>query len=290
MLLAMGIPAGTDAHPAVAQASAAGKVLNILGAFTPQRRTLTLSEIARHAGLALSTAHRIVAELSSWGALERGDDGRYSIGLRLYALGALAPRGIGLRDAAMPFMEDLYELTHEVVQLAVRDGTELVFTERLAGRSSVGVHTKVGMQFPLPASGAGLVLLAFAPADVQESVLTKPLRRFTPMTITDAEKLRTVLSDVRATGIATSDRQVTMDSVSVGAPVRDPDGNVAAAVSLVVHAGTHDAAALGKLVATAARGISRSLAGPPALQPARPTEGRTDGHVREPPGQSGSRT
>ncbi len=268
----MASPASIDARQVVrsgpAQASAAGKVLNILGTFTPQRRTLTLSEIARHAGLALSTAHRIVAELSDWGALERDAEGRYSVGLRLYALGALAPRGTGLRDAAMPFMEDLYELTHEVVQLAVRDGTELVFTERLAGRSSVGVHTKVGLHFPLPASGAGLVLLAFAPPDVQEAVLTNTLRRFTPKTITDPEKLRSILSDVRATGIATSDRQVTMDSLSVGAPIRDPDGTVVAAVSLVVHVGVHDPASLGKLVATAARGISRSLAGPPALQPA----------------------
>lgn len=272
MLMPMANPAGTNARRTAdsspAQASAAGKVLNILGTFTPDHRTLALSEIARHAGLALSTTHRIVAELSDWGALERGTDGRYSVGLRLYALGALAPRGTGLRDAAMPFMEDLYELTHEVVQLAVRDGTEMVFTERLAGRSSVGVHTKVGLHFPLPASGAGLVLLAFAPAHIQEAVLTNPLRRFTPMTVTDPVQLRAILSEVRTTGIATSDRQVTMDSVSVGAPIRDPDGNVVAAVSLVVHAGAHDLTSLGKLVATAARGISRSLAGPPALQTA----------------------
>jgi DNA-binding IclR family transcriptional regulator len=73
---------------------------------------------------------------------------------------------------------------------------------------------------------------------------------------------------VRATGIATSDRQVSMDALSVGAPIRDPGGSVVAAVSLVVPAGAHDPTALGKLVATAARGISRSLAGPPVLQPA----------------------
>ena len=58
----------------------------------------------------------------AWGALERDDDGRYRIGLRLWELGALAPRGLGLREAALPFMEDLYEVTHENVQLAVRDG------------------------------------------------------------------------------------------------------------------------------------------------------------------------
>ncbi len=249
-------------------ATAARKVLDVLSVFTPDTRALTLSQIARRTGLALSTTHRVVAELVEWGALERGSDGRYCVGLRLYELGALAPRGTALRDAAMPFMEDLYEHTHEVVQLAVREGTELVFTERLAGRSSVGVHTQVGLRFPLPASGAGLVLLAFAPPEVQEAVLEAPLRRFTPKTIVDPGELRAVLGDVRRSGIAISDRQVTMDSFSVGAPIRDRRGAVVAAVSLVVHAGTQDTTALSALVSTAARGISRSLAGPSALQPA----------------------
>jgi DNA-binding IclR family transcriptional regulator len=170
----------------------------------------------------------------------------------------------------MPFMEDLYELTHEVVQLAVREGTELVFTERLAGRSSVRVLTQVGLRFPLPASGAGLVLLAFAPPEVQEAVLGAPLRRFTPKTIVDPGELRAVLGDVRQTGVAVSDRQVTMDSFSVGAPIRDRTGAVVAAVSVVVRAGSKDTPALSALVSTAARGISRSLAGPSALRPASP--------------------
>jgi DNA-binding IclR family transcriptional regulator len=261
----------------LATPTAAGKVLDVLGAFGTEARQLTLSAIARRSGLALSTAHRVVAELVAWGALERGDDGLYRIGLRLYEVGALAPRGVALRDAAMPFMEDLYEITHEVVQLGVREGTELVFTERLAGRSSVGVHTQVGLRFPLPASGAGLVLLAFAPHDVQEAVLGGPFQAFTSKTITDPALLRTRLAEVRRSEIAVSDGQVTLDSLSVGAPVRDPSGAVVAAVSIVVHAGSQDASLLAPLVLTAARGISRSLAGSPALRQATayPTSLRT---------------
>lgn len=272
-------------------ATAARKVLDVLGVFGPETRQLSLSEIARRTGLALSTTHRVVAELESWGALERQDDGGYCIGLRLYEVGVLAPRGTALRDAAMPFMEDLYEVTHEVVQLAVRQGTELVFTERLAGHTSVGVHTQVGLRFPLPASGAGLVLLAFAPPDVQEAVLAGPLHRFTPKTLVDPVELRTILAEIRRTGIATSDRQVTMDSFSVGAPIRDPSGDVVAAVSLVVHAESYDAAVLSALVGTAARGISRSLDGASALQsaaePLRPLHRRAE---PAPSGTVGSET
>src|SRR3712207_8143702 len=69
---------------------------------------------------------------------------RYRVGLRVWELGALAPRGLGLREAALPFMEDLYEVTHANVQLAVRDGAELVFVERFAARDAVAVRTEVG--------------------------------------------------------------------------------------------------------------------------------------------------
>jgi DNA-binding IclR family transcriptional regulator len=262
-------PRAEPAGPAgPAGPTAAGKVLGVLGAFATDAPELTLSAIARKAGLALSTAHRLVAELVAWGALERGGDGRYRIGLRLYEVGALAPRGVALRDAAMPFMEDLYEVTHEVVQLAVREGSELVFVERLAGRTSVGVHTRVGLRFPLPASGAGLVLLAFAPNDVQEAVLAGPFERFTEKTLTDPVRLRAILAEARRQEIAVSDGQVTLDSLSVGAPVRDASGTVVAAVSVVVHAGSVDPAFLIPLVRTAARGMSRSLAGPSALREA----------------------
>lgn len=265
-------PASLHRSPAApgapASPTAADKVLDVLGAFGTDARELTLSAIARRAGLALSTAHRVVAGLVTWGALERGEDGLYRVGLRLYEVGALAPRGVALRDAALPFMEDLYEVTHEVVQLAVREGHELMFIERIAGRLSVGVHTRVGMRFPLPPSGAGLVLLAFAPVDVQEAVLAAPLQSFTPKTVVDATLLRGLLAETRTSDIAVSDRQVTMDSVSVAAPVRDPSRAVVAAVSVVVHYGSVDPAMLSPLVLTAARGISRSLAGRSALRQA----------------------
>ena len=119
------------------------KVLAILAAFTAQAPELTLTELAGRAGLSLPTAHRRVAELVTWGALERSVDGRYRIGLRLWEVALLAPRAHELRELALPFMEDLYVVTRQNVQLAVREGTELVFVERIAGRDAVPVMTRV---------------------------------------------------------------------------------------------------------------------------------------------------
>jgi DNA-binding IclR family transcriptional regulator len=113
----------------------------------------------------------------------------------------------------------------------------------------------------------GLVLLAHAPADVQEEVLTAPLPRFTDRTIVSARQLRQLLAEVRRTGVAISDRQVTMDAVSVAAPVYGPTGTVVAAISVVVHAGDVPPNTLIPVVRAAARGISRTLGARPAPLP-----------------------
>ncbi|QFZ24413.1 IclR family transcriptional regulator [Saccharothrix syringae] len=247
--------------------TANGKLLAVLDAFSRDRPALTLSQIARAVGVPVSTAHRLVAELTAWGGLERGADGRYRIGLRVWELGALAPRGLGLREAALPFLQDLYEVTHENVQLAVRDEDEVVFVERLAAPDSVTVLTQVGGRFPMPPTGVGLVLLAHAPVEVQERVLAAPMARYTPYTITDPHHLRRVLADVRRTGVVISDRQVTTDAVSVAAPVV-LGAEVVAAVSVVARGSSAASVRwLTPAVRAAALAISRTLgtsAGDPA--------------------------
>jgi DNA-binding IclR family transcriptional regulator len=244
--------------------SLGGKVLDVLAAFQGGAPELTLSEISRRSGLPLTTTYRLVRELTAWGGLERDPAGAYHIGLHLWEIASLAPRGLGLREVALPYMEDLYEATHENVQLAVRDGLELVFVERLAGRDAVRVLTRVGGRFALHATGVGLVLLAYAPADLQEQVLGGELERWTPKTITSPGELRRVLADVRQRGFAVSDGQVTMDSLSVAAPIRASGDRVIAALSLVVHADGAEPGALAAAVRAAGRGISRALGSPAA--------------------------
>ncbi|MEU0840882.1 IclR family transcriptional regulator [Streptomyces sp. NPDC005962] len=240
--------------------SVAGRVLAVLDAFDASHRSLSLTALARRAGLPLATAHRLVASLTRWGALERDTSGAYHIGLRLWEVATLSPRGVGVREAALPFMEDLYEATHENVQLAVRDGMEVVYVELISGRSAVQVRTRVGSRWPLHATGVGLVLLAYGPPGLGERVCARPMRRFTERTIHDPARLRATLAEVRRTGIAVSDRQITMDGLSVAAPVRGPRGEVVASLSVVVPAAEGRAPGLIPAVRVAATGISRTLA------------------------------
>ncbi len=244
---------------APATRSAPDRLLAVLAAFDHAHTALSLSDISRRAGLTLTTAHRLAGALTEWGALERDASGAYHVGLRLWEVAALAPRGLALRQLALPYLEDLYESTHENVQLAVRDGAEVVYTEWISGRSAVGVHIRVGARWPLHATGVGLTLLAHGDPDFQEDYCAGPLASFTPYTITDPPRLRRVLAEVRRTGVAVSTRQITDDALSVAAPVRGPGGAVVAAVSVVVPQVDAQVPALIPAVRLAARGISRAL-------------------------------
>ncbi|WP_189315573.1 IclR family transcriptional regulator [Streptomyces brasiliensis] len=243
----------------MATRSAPDRLLSVLSAFDHGHPALSLTDISRRAGLTLTTAHRLVGALTEWGALERDTDGVYHVGLRLWELAALAPRGLALRQVALPYLEDLYEATHENVQLAVRDGSDVVYIEWLSGRSAVGVHIRVGARWPLHATGVGLVLLAHGEPGLQEEYCAGSLASFTPYTITDPTRLRRALAEVRRTGAAVSTRQVTDDALSVAAPVRGRTGSVVAAVSVVVPEADAQVPVLIPAVRMAARGISRAL-------------------------------
>ena len=258
----------TGTGSATGTGSVTGRALRVLEAFSPTAPVLTLTEISRRSGLPLTTAHRLVSDLTGWGALERDPERGYRIGLRLWEIAALAPRGMGLREIALPHLSDLARITAENVQLAVREEMSVVYVERLAGRRSVPVLTRVGGRFALTPTSVGRVLLAYAPPDVQEDALALRPVRYTECTECDPARLRQALPDVRHTRVAVCEQQVTMDSVSVAAPVHGPGGEVVAAISVVAHADSVQAHSLVPLVQVAASGISRALGATPPGSPA----------------------
>jgi DNA-binding IclR family transcriptional regulator len=255
---------GTTRGAPAAQATAAGRVLAVLSAFGPAHPSLTLSEISRRSGLTLTTTHRLVGELRQWGGLERGPDGRYGIGLRLLELGALAPHGLQLRELALPYLDDLHQATRANVHLAVRDGSDGVYVEALRARGAVQVLSRLGGRWPLHATGTGQVLLAFADRESQDELLAAPLRRFTADTITSVGDLRRVLAEVRRTGVAIAENQLTPDALAVAVPVRGRRDEVVAALGVTVQRGTVPSHALVPALAATARGISRALGAPSA--------------------------
>ena len=250
---------GTSATRTGPGRSVLGRGLAVLGSFSNEQPDQTLAAIAERAGLPSATAYRIVNELVGWGALERVARGRYRIGLRLWQLGALAPEPRALRDVALPFLQDLLEVTREVAHLVVRDGDRALYLERLMSRPEVQVRSRVARRLPLHATGPGKVLLAHAPEDVVAQVLAAPLPRLARNTITDPDVLRDALAAIRESGFCLSREETTDGASSVAAPVRGPGGDVVAAISVVVPADRPDLPTLVPAVRVAAAGISRGL-------------------------------
>ena len=91
------------------------RALSLLAVFSDRRRALTLSEMARLADMPAPTALRLIARLVAWGALERLEDGRYVVGVRLWEVASLSPRGHGVREIALPYLEDLFAVTRHHV-------------------------------------------------------------------------------------------------------------------------------------------------------------------------------
>lgn len=238
--------------------SVAARVFAIADAFE-QGDQLSLSEVARRAGLPVSTAHRLLAEWVEWGGLVRGEDGRYRVGMKLWRLGVRHPTARRLRDAARPYLEDLLEATGEHVHLAVRDGIGAVYLERLSGPGAVRVISDIGSMLPLHATGVGLVLLAYAPAGTLEEVLASSPAKFLPNTLTGDRELRSRLATIRATGLSHAVEELTRGAFSVAAPVRDVGGEVVAAVSIIARAERADEPQFPYGVRMAARGISAAL-------------------------------
>lgn len=238
--------------------STSSRLLALLDAFTVQGRSPTLTSLAQSADLPPATAHRLLRELTDWGAVSRLQDGSYQIGMRLWELGQLAPRPRDLRTAARPFMEDLYLACHENVQLAVLDRGEALCIERISGHESVTTMTEIGGRLPLHSTGVGKIFLAFSPSPLLASVLEEGLTRVTPYTITMPGRLIEDLRSIRDTQLATSLEEMTLGASSVAAPVYGPHGVVIAALAIVVRS-TFKLESLAPAVRMAALSVSRRL-------------------------------
>jgi DNA-binding IclR family transcriptional regulator len=245
--------------------TAGQRMLAVLEVFGPDDLSLTLSEISRRSGLTLSTTHRLVGELREWGALDRSPDARYSIGLRILELGSLTPRGLRLREVALPYLGDLQHATNANIHLAVRDGHDVIYVESLHARDCVRVLSRLGGRWPLHATGTGQVLLAFATPEFREEVLATKLRKFTARTITDPDTLRRTLAEVRQTGVAIAEGQlIPEDAMALAVPLRGPKDHVVAALGVTVKVGSVSPRALVPALAATARAISRALGAPSA--------------------------
>lgn len=246
---------GASAEPG---RSSASRLLAVLGAFDRSRPAMNLTRLADAAGLPLATTHRIAKELTQWGALERTQDGTFQIGLKLWEVGSLAPRQRELRRVARPILDNLHEATREIVQLAVLEDRHVLIVEKVSGSRPVSNVTEVAGRLPLHATGVGKIFLAFGPAELMERVRTANLKHFTNRTVTEPALIASAARRTQRDFVAYCREERTVGTSSVAAPVFDADGNLAAALGVLVHSGA-PLARLAPAVRMAASTISRRM-------------------------------
>lgn len=255
--------------------SVTSKITSILMTFT-EGSEHSLTEIARLAGLPVSTAHRLTAELASRRLLERTADGQYRAGLPL--------RTIGGTDAAAPptvverapyVLEDLAAVTKCRARLGVLRELEVAYIQKEPGPRPTTAFSAAAT-LPLHATALGRVLLAFSPQRTVEMTILRGLRQYTPHTVTAPVRLRRALGVTRLTRVAVAKWQLEPGVCGVAVPVFGAGGEVLAAIELSVRdLGTDLQPILGPL-SIAARSLSRELAGVSAIptQPTVPQETR----------------
>jgi DNA-binding IclR family transcriptional regulator len=261
-------PAPAPAEPAAVspryRIQAIERAVAILNAFNADEPELGVTEIAERVCLHKSTVHRFIVNLEAAGLVERNArSGRYRLGLHIFELGGLVMQRMNLWDEALPFLEGLVRDTGETGHLAVLDGGEAIYIERVEARRPLRVPSAIGRGYPAHATNLGKVLLADLPRErVVEIVAAHGLPAYTRNTITDLDALERELERIRERGYAIDDEEYDEGLRCIGAGVRDHTGRVVSALGIggpVTRITPERVEELARLVMAAAAGLSRRL-------------------------------
>ena len=234
------------------------KVQLILETFGPDDEHLSLTEIARRSGVAKASVHRLAQELVRWGVLERrGSD--YWLGMRLFEIGQRVPRQRILRDAARPYMEDLYHATNETIHLAVLDGLEVLYLEKVSGHGQVTRPSRVAGRMPLYCTATGKILLAFGSRRLVDEVLAMPFERVTPYTVGAPGLLIQELTKARELGYAVEREQTRTGYLSVAIPLVGATGATMGALSVTAPVFRGDVQRFAGLLGMVSRRITKTV-------------------------------
>jgi len=213
--------------------SSVANAARLLKEFGHGERELGVTELSRRLGLAKSTVHRLAVTLAAEGFLEQNpENGRYRLGLSLFALGALVRRRMDVSNQARPLLGVLRDHTQEAVHLAILAQSSIMYLYNLESAQAIGIRSYIGARKPAFCTSEGRAMLAYAPAEVVAGVIRDGLVARTPKTQTDPQALQRSLDEVRQLGYAIDDEESEVGMRGIAAPIRDISGKVIAAVGL----------------------------------------------------------
>jgi IclR family transcriptional regulator, KDG regulon repressor len=198
-----------------------------------EKQSIGLSELTRLSGTTKTLAFRMATTLEARGYLLKDPEERtYSLGYKPLYLSEQMQSHSPLVRVANPLLDELSARTRENVSLLVRDGLATLCLAIRQSPQPIRLYAELGRQGPLHVGGGPKLLLAFAPDEIQEAVLAAPLTSYTPSTIVDPKRLKTLLKRIRQQGYNVSHGDLDPGAFSVATPVRDHGGRVVASLSV----------------------------------------------------------
>lgn len=236
------------------------RMVSLLDVLADLPEPASLKVLARNSGLHPSTAHRILAAMTSTTLVERQDAGTYSLGIRLLELGNIVKSRINIRQLALPYMQQLHEIIGEAVNLGIRHEDEIIYVERTSsGRSLVRVVYLVGGRAPLHLTSVGkLFLAADGVADVRAYARRTGLPGKTPHSLTRIDALEKELDKIRRHEVAYDNEEAEVGLRCVAAPIRNDEGQLVAGLSISAPTDRHNPDWVTPIKATANQ-ISQAL-------------------------------
>jgi DNA-binding IclR family transcriptional regulator len=194
------------------------RLLCLLEAFESTSKPQTATDLSYKTGIPLSTTYRLLAELVGWGALARNSNGAYYIGVRLWELGQMA--GLSQREHIVrPFLQDLFELVHENVHMAIRQGATALYVDKIYGSKKLPEVARIGSKLPLHTTAVGRVLLASEPEWFIEAYVNGKLVAPTPKTVVEPQELYDELKFVKKQGYSITSEQTRLGASSIALPI-----------------------------------------------------------------------
>jgi IclR family transcriptional regulator, KDG regulon repressor len=193
-----------------------------------------ITEVGNKLGLHKSTVHRLLNALVKRGYVEKDKQtSKYSLGLKFIEIGSLRLNHIELKTEAAPYLRHLAESTRQPVHLAILDGIEAVYIDKIEPVSNLRMYSQIGRRVPVFCSALGKSLLSDLTDDELEKTMTKiEFRNFTKMTHAAAESFRADILSTRSRGWSIDDEEHEEGIRCIGAPVKDYTGKIIAALSV----------------------------------------------------------
>ncbi len=212
------------------------RALDILNLFDKAHVELGNAEIAKLVDLPIGTASGLIYTLKVNNYLDQNPSNRkYRLGLKLAERAAVLLDQLDLRKVAAPYLEEIRDWCGESVNLAVRDGNEMVYIERMFGNHSLGIRSELGRRGYLHCTSLGKAILSFLPANELKQVLNGyEYIPVTPYSILSESDLINELSRIKQCGYSIDEQENELGGRCVGAPIFDRTGYPIAAISISV--------------------------------------------------------